>query len=94
MLYIYPTYFLIGALSRLVIKKANQYIKVSLITIGSSVIFFLITNLGWYLQFNTIYSWMGLWNNYVDALPFVKNEILGTVLYTSLVFGYHNLLIK
>ena len=94
MLSVYPTYFIIGLLSKLVIKKANQYIRIGSVTIGSSLIFFILSNFGSWLHDSLVYSWSTLWQTYVQGIPFLKNEIFGTILFSLLVFGYHNLLIK
>lgn len=94
MLYIYPTYFVIGLISKLSIKRANQYFVIPIVTLGSSVTFFILSNFGYFLKETPVYTWNALLQTYIDAIPFFQTEILATVIFTSLVFGYHNLLVK
>jgi len=93
MLYLYPIYVIIGLLSKLVIKKADQYVRIPLMAVGSSCLFFVLSNFGVFLK-DGIYSWARLSQTYVDAIPFFKTELLATAIFTALMFGYHNLFVR
>jgi hypothetical protein len=62
--------------------------RVLFAALGSSVVFFIITN--WAVwQFGTMYahSLAGLLESYTMALPFFRNSLIGDVLYTAMLFG-------
>jgi hypothetical protein len=56
------------------------------------IIYFLVTNyavwqfMGWYPM-----TWQGLYECYLMGLPFLKNSIIGTFIYSSLLFGLYEL---
>ncbi|OQX86344.1 MAG: hypothetical protein B6D55_06250 [Candidatus Omnitrophica bacterium 4484_70.2] len=60
----------------------------------SSILFFLITNfgvwlMGWYPQ-----NWQGLIQCYIAALPFFRNTLISAILYTAVLFGGYEFLLK
>ncbi len=93
MLYVYPSYLVIGPLSKLVFKKTNEYLRM-LVSLISSVIFFILSNFGYFLKEVHPYTWAGLWKVYVDAIPFLITDIIATNTFTSFLFNYHNLLVE
>lgn len=86
-------YWIYGAfiLSVLIGKYAtNGYKILPLATagVGSAVLFYLITNFGAWLG-NPLYAQnpAGLLASYVAGLPFLANQVLGTVVYGAIMFG-------
>ena len=63
-------------------------LRVGAAAIASSVLFFLITNLGMWL-FSGFYprSWIGLEACYIAAIPFFQNTFAGDLFYATLLFG-------
>ena len=66
----------------------RSVIRIGAAAIASSVLFFLITNLGMWL-FSGFYprTWSGLEACYVAAIPFFQNTIAGDLFYATLLFG-------
>lgn len=83
MLTVYGSFALIGFLS-LVAAKYRALLPVGLSVIGASLIFFLITN-GAVWAFSPWYekSISGLLYSYELGLPFLRNMLIGDVLYTT-----------
>lgn len=94
MVFVYGTFLLIGLMGVWLSKHKNLR-NVLLTTICSSVLFFVITNLGVWLE-GRLYprTLAGLIDCYVLAIPFFRNTILGDMLYVSLFFGSFELAIK
>jgi len=57
-------------------------------SIGGSIFFYLVTNMGVFV-FQDLYpkTFSGLVTCYVMALPFLRNELAGSLFYTALFFG-------
>lgn len=86
--------FILAGLIGLWLKKRKSPRNVILAAIGSSVLFFLITNFavwlgGWYPR-----SLTGLIECYTLALPFFRNTILGDLFYTGVFFGGYELVLR
>lgn len=61
----------------------------------ASVLYFLITNFGVWLEGKMYaHTLAGLWQSYVMGLPFLRNTLLADCIYTSLLFGVVYLLRK
>lgn len=61
--------------------------KGALLTLGSSVFFFVVTNFAVWVQSGMYaHTWSGLVRCYTMALPFFRNTILGDVFYTAALF--------
>lgn len=59
------------------------------------VVFFLVTNFGnWWLMPTHPLTFSGLIATYIDAIPFYKNQLIGTAMYGSLFYGIAVLLEK
>ncbi|MBI3573060.1 MAG: hypothetical protein HY092_02575 [Candidatus Kerfeldbacteria bacterium] len=63
-------------------------------TLAGSVIFFLVTNAAVWM-FGKIYpsSIIGLWQSYIAGLPFFRNTLAGDLVYSSMFFGLHHLVV-
>ncbi len=72
--------------------KQPKALKILGYTIGASVIFFAISNLGYYAQGWNGYGWSALAKTYADAIPFFKNSLIGDMAGSALLFGGYYLL--
>ncbi len=87
--WVYGSIILTVMLSSVLLKqvKPDTLILVSLV---SSLVFFVITNFGtWYLYKGITYanSWDGLTTCFAAGLPFLRNTILGDLFFSVLLFG-------
>lgn len=91
MAFVYGSFALTVALGWLLKKK--KWLAVSLGSFLGSVIFFLLTNFAvWFF-----YEWypktaFGLWDCYLQALPFFKNTLLSSFVFSFSFFGVFELL--
>lgn len=69
-------------------QHTNVGFKISACLIGSSLLFFTISNFGVWIT-GDLYpkTGEGLVACYIAALPFLRNQILGDFLYSSILFG-------
>ena len=81
--WVYSSFILIFALGYLIKKSSYSYIFI--FSILSSVIFFIISNLGVWFTGGYSYSFNGLIACYTAAIPFFKNTLISTILYSSLI---------
>ena len=83
----YASFILIIIVGYFFLKKLN-FKNVFISTIFSSVLFFIITNLGVWLS-GTMYSLdlQGLITCYFMALPFFKGTVLGFICYSTFLFS-------
>jgi hypothetical protein len=94
MLSVYGSFALAGLIGSLV-KRHVSFGSVILAASASSVTFFLITN--WAVwQFSGMYelSWKGLALSYTMAIPFFKNQLMGDLLYSGMLFGAYATVIR
>lgn len=83
---------LVGATSLgFLVKKANA-LNILGGTLAASVVFFLVSNLGYFAQGWNGYSASAFVKTYKDALPFFRNSLLGDLLGSTLLFGGYFLL--
>ena len=70
------------------VKNSASFRGIFWATIGGSVLFFVLTNLGVFLS-GDMYSknFSGLAECYVMAIPFFRNSIIGDLLYSALFFS-------
>ncbi|PIV09376.1 hypothetical protein COS31_03175 [Candidatus Roizmanbacteria bacterium CG02_land_8_20_14_3_00_36_15] len=97
MIYVYFSFFMIILLGKLLRDRLN-IIRLGVISLTASVIFFMITNFGVWFTFD-FYSKdvRGLTNCFLMAVPFFRNTILGDLFYSfSFFYGYQflDLIIK
>ena len=81
--WVYSSFILIFALGYLI--KKSSYSNIFIFSILSSVIFFVISNLGVWFTGGYSYSFNGLIACYTAAIPFFKNTLISTVLYSSVI---------
>jgi hypothetical protein len=92
MLYVYLA-FALTVLAGIVIRKQQRITIIAAAVVGTSVLFFLLTNLGVWLT-GALYPMTldGLLQAYVAAIPFFQNTLLGDSVFTALLFGGYALL--
>lgn len=89
---VYASFALIGAMS-MAAKKHPGIIPAGLFAIGASLIFFFLTNFAvWALSPWYERSLWGLLYCYELGLPFLRNMLLGDLLYTATILGACGLL--
>ena len=81
--WVYSSFILIFALGYLI--KKSSYSNIFIFSILSSVIFFVISNLGVWFTGGYSYSFNGLIACYTAAIPFFKNTLISTVLYSAVI---------
>lgn len=60
--------------------------------LASAVLFFVVTNFGvWLVTGMYPYTWVGLSECFVLAVPFFRGTLLGTVVYGTILFGIYEL---
>jgi len=69
----------------------NKYAKVFLGSIGTAVLFYLLTNL--VILYPDIYpqTVQGQITSYINAAPFIRGTLLGDVMYSLMFFGVYDL---
>jgi hypothetical protein len=93
MVSVYSSFVITGVIG-LWLKKRKKPTNVIFAAIGTSVLFFLVTNFavwlgGWYPR-----SLIGLVEAYTMAIPFFRNTLLGNLFYTAVFFGGYELVLK
>ncbi|MEO6190426.1 MAG: DUF6580 family putative transport protein [Saprospiraceae bacterium] len=86
--WIYISLFLTFFISRIFTSKMENPFKIIGLSIGSSLIFYLLTNFGVWLE-NLIYikNTGGLIACFIAGLPFLLNELAGSLFFSCLFFG-------
>lgn len=88
----YGVYILIPLLSIALFKNKINLSKIAGMSVASPVLFFLITNFGTWLTSGLYPITMGgLGTCFLLALPFFKGYFLGTVVYSTVLFGTYYL---
>lgn len=75
------------------VRNNTSFKRVIVGACGASVIFFLITNFGYWLTFS-LYpkTFEGQMMAYINALPFYRNSLIGDFFYTGVFFGSFELI--
>lgn len=85
--FVYGSFALIVGLG-LWLQRRRTLPYVALATLAGSVLFFLVTNFGVWLCFNTYPKTLsGLWECYVAAIPFFHNTLLSDAVGVTVLFG-------
>ncbi len=87
MLYVYGGFALTVVIGFWVANRVNPG-RVTIATIGASILFFLLTNLGVWLT-SGLYPMTvdGLMQAYIAGIPFFQNTLLGNLVFSALLFG-------
>ena len=94
MIFVYAGFALTVAIGFL-LKGRVTITNTAFATVASSVLFFLLTNLGaWMTSGLYARSAEGLMQAYVAGIPFFQNSLLGNLLFVAVIFGGYHLLQK
>jgi len=87
MLYVYAGFALIVVIGFWV-RKNMKISRIALAVVGSSVLFFVVSNFGAWLT-SGLYPMTidGLMQAYIAAIPFFQNSLLGNIVFSTLLFG-------
>lgn len=92
--FVYGSFLVIGLIG-MWLKRHRTITNVVLGTLLSSILFFLITNLGVWLVGNIYQKTLeGLMQAYFYAIPFFRNTLAGDFFYTGLFFGSYELFLS
>ena len=92
--FVYGAFLLIVLVSRLFARKEPNLLRVTVAGVAGSVLFFLVTNAGvWLLSDMYPAGIEGLLMSYYAAIPFFRNTLLSTLLYTWVMYGVLNWLL-
>jgi hypothetical protein len=84
--------YLIIALASLKWLRPANLLKGALLTVSSSIFFYIVTNFGvWLTSGMYAHNWAGLVSCYTLALPFFRNTALSDAVYTAALFGIYAL---
>lgn len=86
-LWVWPSIAIMAIIGMVLIKKLNVK-NVVAAALAGPVAFFLITNFGAWIG-NSMYpqNFAGLLESYALGLPFLRNDLIGTFLYSGVLFG-------
>ncbi|HCM30198.1 MAG TPA: hypothetical protein PKH87_04900 [Bacteroidales bacterium] len=93
MVFTYLSFVIIALIGAKMIKKLKVS-NVFLSSITASVTFFILSNFGVWLGGWYSYNWQGLINCYTMAIPFFRYEIVGTLLFSSVIFTIYHYVIN
>ncbi len=94
MFFVYPAFALTIFLG-VSLKKNHAASSVFLSAVGSSLLFFFITNFGsWVTDPFYTKDFSGLLTSYLRGLPFLRNSLMGDLFYTGVLFGSFAFLAK
>lgn len=86
--------FILTALLGFWVKKHKTVLGVASMSIGSSVLFYIVSNFGVWIMGWYPHTLQGLINCYIMALPFLRNFTLATLLYTAVFFVVYELIAR
>ncbi|MBP9853728.1 MAG: hypothetical protein KBD53_02540 [Candidatus Omnitrophica bacterium] len=74
--------------------RENKSVKtVAFASVGSAIIFFIITNFAvWLVSGMYPKNWAGLTECYIAAIPYFRGTLLSTIIYTAVLFGGYEFL--
>lgn len=85
--FVYFSLVFITLLGGMLHEKKRAFGSIACVTLGSSLLFFVLTNLGvWLMQDLYPKTGLGLLMCYSAAIPFLKTAVLGDIFYTALLF--------
>jgi hypothetical protein len=84
---VYGSFALIACLG-FWLRRRKSFSRVAFAAIASALLFFVLTNFGvWALAGWYPKTWTGLADCYVAAIPFFRNTLASSLLYSALLFG-------
>jgi len=91
MISVYGSFVLVGLIGMQLRKRKNPK-NILLAAVGSSALFFLITNFSVWAAGSYGRGFEGLITSYVMAIPFFRGTLMGDLFYTTLFFGGFDLI--
>lgn len=92
-LYVYGAFILSGIIG-IILSKHKTAENIILGSLMGSILFFLITNAGVWIQGAYARDLSGLWQSYVMGIPFFRWTVSGDLFYTTAFFGVYELVIN
>jgi len=86
--------FILVALLGILIKKNKKVSTVFFAGIGSSLLFYMISNFGVWLMGWYPNNAKGLLDSYIMGLPFLRDFTFATILYSAVFFGAYELIAR
>lgn len=84
-IFTWGAFILIGFMG-MTLKGKKTPVSIFLLTIGSALVFFAISNFGvWLIWYPLTIS--GFYNCYIMALPFLRNTLVGNIVFSAVLFG-------
>jgi hypothetical protein len=78
-----------------ILQNRVSIISVILASLGASAIFFLVTNFAlFYPTMLYPHTWQGIISSYTAGIPFLKNAVIGDLIYSGILFGSYELVLK
>ncbi len=92
----WPLFLIYGLLGSSFLRRTNSPLWIGSTALSGSLLFFLVSNFeSWVSQTLPYgYTWQGLLDCYVQAVPFFRGTILGDLAFTGLLFAAHAVLIR
>jgi len=92
MIFVYLAFAVTVLVGILMAKKQNIF-TVFLAAFGTSLMFFLVTNAGVWLMYDTYpVGLTGLIDTYIAGIPFYQNTLIGDLFFNTILFGGYALL--
>jgi len=92
MLFVYGA-FAFTVLIGIKISHKQSFLTIALSAIGASLLFFLITNAGVWIMYDTYAAGIsGLLESYMAGIPFYRQTLVGDLIFTALLFGSYHLI--
>lgn len=88
MLFVYGSYILIALMGTAMQSKISA-VRIGWYSLVASVLFFVLTNFGVWLAPGGMYprTFSGLMECYVMAIPFFRNTLTSTIIFSAVMFG-------
>jgi len=86
--------FILTAILGMWIKKHKSLLRITSMSLASSVLFYFVSNFGVWLMGWYPHTLSGLINCYIMAIPFLRNFTASTLLYTAVFFGAYELVAR
>ncbi|MBS0619273.1 MAG: hypothetical protein JSR44_13885 [Spirochaetes bacterium] len=92
--YVYGS-MVLGGVIAFTLRKNRSVGKLIVVTLSSSILFFIVTNFGVFVSQNLYPRTLsGLAACYTMALPFLKNSLAGDLLFTLALFAFYHFLTR
>ena len=88
---VYLSIIIMVLFARIILKRFN-YLKLIITSLGSSLIFYLITNFV-YLYSTSMYphNFAGMIESYIAAVPFFRTSLVSDLIFSIAIFGIYHL---